>query len=166
MNRSGLRSRLAALLTAIAVFVGLLSLSSAPVWAEVGTITEFPHSSRLGGPDFITARPDGNLWFTEGGGNKIGRITPGGSFVEFPLPKNCGPSSGCAPSGITARPDGNLWFTDFGGNNIGRITPNVSFTFFPIPSFHNNPFDITAGPDGNLWFTEENAGKIGRITTK
>ncbi len=24
----------------------------------------------------IVAGPDGNLWFTEGGGNKIGRITP------------------------------------------------------------------------------------------
>jgi hypothetical protein len=55
MTISGLRPRLAALLTAMVACVCLLSLGTAPVWAKVGTITEFPHSSRLGGPDFITA---------------------------------------------------------------------------------------------------------------
>ena len=29
-------------------------------------------------PNDITAGPDGNLWFTEAGGNRIGRITPAG----------------------------------------------------------------------------------------
>ena len=73
MNRSGLRPRLAALLTAIVVSVGLLSLSSLPAWAAAGTITEFPIPTR-GTPFDITAGPDGNLWFTDGAG-KIGRIT-------------------------------------------------------------------------------------------
>jgi streptogramin lyase len=75
MNRSGRRSHLTALLTAIIAFICLLSLSAAPVWAKVGTVTEFPSSSRLGGPDFVTAGPDGNLWFTEENAGKIGRIT-------------------------------------------------------------------------------------------
>jgi streptogramin lyase len=74
MNRSGWRSRLVALLTTIVADVGLLSLSTAPAWAAAGTVTEFPFPSR-GGPEFITAGPDGNLWFTENRGDKIGRIT-------------------------------------------------------------------------------------------
>ena len=74
MKSSGLRSRLVALLTTIVAGVGLLSLSTAPAWAAAGTVTEFPVPSR-GGPEFITAGPDGNLWFTERAGNKIGRIT-------------------------------------------------------------------------------------------
>ena len=74
MTISGVRPRLAAFLTAIVVSVGLQGLSSAPVRAEAGTVTEFPVPSR-GGPEFITAGPDGNLWFTEEAGNKIGRIT-------------------------------------------------------------------------------------------
>ncbi len=89
-----------------------------------GQITEFPlptHcESPLGCEPFgITAGPDGNLWFTESQGNKIGRITPAGVVTgEFLIP-----TGGSEPEGITAGPDGNLWFTEFNGNNIGRITP-------------------------------------------
>ncbi len=73
MKSSGWRSHLTALLTATLVCAGLLSLSTAPAWARAGTITEFPVPS--GTPEFITAGPDGNLWFTEFNGDKIGRIT-------------------------------------------------------------------------------------------
>jgi len=81
MNISGLRPRLAALLTAVLACVGLLSLSSAPAWAAVGTITEFSPASL---PRGITAGQDGNLWFAES--NNIGRITPSGSITTFPVP--------------------------------------------------------------------------------
>jgi len=167
MNRSGRRSRLVALLTAIVTCVGLLSLSTAPAWAAAGTITEFPIPTASSTPRGITAGPDGNLWFTELDGNKIGRITTGGSITEFPLPSTCGSSAGCGPAGITAGPDGNLWFTEFDGGNIARITPSGSFTgAFHIPTRTSRPYGITAGPDGNLWFTEQIANKIGRITTQ
>src|SRR6266851_5201233 len=117
MNRSGWRPRLTALITAIVACVGLLSLSTAPAWAKVGTITEFSPASL---PRGITAGPDGNLWFAES--NNIGRITPSGSITTFPVP-----TQSSSPEGITAGPDGNLWFTD-AGNNIGRITPDRKST--------------------------------------
>jgi len=98
MNRSGRRSRLVALLTAIVACVGLLSLSTAPAWAAVGTITEF---SPAGLPRGITAGPDGNLWFAES--NNIGRSTPNGKINTFPVP-----TQSSSPEGITAGPDGNL----------------------------------------------------------
>ena len=82
MNRSGRRSRLVALLTAIVACVGLLSLSTTPAWAAAGTVTEFPVPS--GSPVGITAGPDGNLWFADSAG-KIGRITPAGSITQFPV---------------------------------------------------------------------------------
>ena len=56
----------------------------------------------------ITAGPDGNLWFTEPVGDRIGRITPGGTVTEF----SAGITPNSAPVGITAGPDGNLWFTE------------------------------------------------------
>jgi hypothetical protein len=39
-------------------------------------------------PEGITTGPDGALWFTERGGNQIGRITPSGQVREFPLPNS------------------------------------------------------------------------------
>ena len=127
MNHSRWRSHLTALLTALIACVGLLSLSSAPAWAKAGTITEFPTPAgsvtgfpvpqALGEPQFITAGPDGNLWFTALSGNAIGRITTAGSVTAFPIP-----TASSGPQGITAGLDGNLWFTEFQGNKIRRIT--------------------------------------------
>src|SRR5437764_15221761 len=106
MNRFEWRSHLTALLTAILVCVGLLSLSAAPAWAAAGTVTEFHTPAGSGDPVGITTGPDGNLWFAAGAA--IGRITTSGSVTGFPVPA---PLVG--PQFITAGPDGNLWFTAF-----------------------------------------------------
>jgi virginiamycin B lyase len=93
-------------------------------------ITEFPLRTNcvdpLGhscNPNRITAGPDGALWFTEGNGNALGRITTAGMITEFPLPTNCGQPAwvGCGPHGITVGPEGSLWFTESAGNKIGRL---------------------------------------------
>src|SRR5688572_30172734 len=66
-------------------------------------------------PSGITSGPDGALWFTELGGDRIGRITLGGTVNEFVVP-----GAGSEPNGIVAGPDGALWFTQFGSDQIGR----------------------------------------------
>ena len=115
------------------------------------------------GPHDIAAGADGNLWFTEFQGNKIGRITPAGVITEFSVP-----SPGSAPSGIAAGPDGNLWFTEAVGGKIGRISAATGvISEFPLPAASSNRglASIVAGADGNLWFTEGRGARIGRITT-
>ncbi len=59
-----------------------LCLLSGGAWAQV--VTEFSAGISAGAnPHGITAGPDGNLWFTEETGNRIGRITPLGVVTEF-----------------------------------------------------------------------------------
>jgi streptogramin lyase len=139
------------------------ALSNGAVRAQV--ITEFKEGLS-GCPGNITSSnittgPDGNLWFTEDVGNRIGRITPLGVITEF----SAGITERATPEGITVGPDGNLWFTEYVSSRIGRITPQGVITEFGdgITPF-SYPTGITAGPDGNLWFTENNANRIGRIT--
>jgi len=128
--------------------------------APLGTFTEFSLTTNPGAPLGIAAGPDGNLWFTEQIGDKIGRITPSGTITEFPVP-----TPGSQPGGIAAGPDGNMWFTELQGAAIGRITPSGTITEFPVPTgTGSQPYAITAGPDGNMWFTELAGDKIGRIT--
>ena len=136
-----------------ALFVALLA---SPANAAV-TMSHFPLTSVSPHPFEITPGPDGNMWFTELGANKIGKITRTGKITEFPL------ASGAGPSGIVAGPDGNLWFTEEFGNKIGRITKAGVVTEFPLTA-GAYPLGITAGSDGNLWFAES-ANKIGRMTT-
>jgi hypothetical protein len=151
------RRSLAALLAGslAAVLTGL-----APPPAGAAVITEYPIPTAAAGPAGIAAGPDGALWFTEFFGNKIGRITTGGSVSEFPIP-----TADSRPNGIVAGPDGALWFTEFSGNKIGRVTTAGSFSEFLIPTPGSDPTAIAAGPDAALWFTERAANKIGRVTT-
>jgi streptogramin lyase len=126
-------------------------------------IVEFRPPTANSLPDAITVGPDGNLWFTEYGANKIGRFNPTtNTFAEFTLP-----TSGAGPEGITAGPDGNLWFTESTASKIGRFNPAGTITEFALPTAGSGPTGITVGPPGDngLWFTEYLGNKIGRITT-
>src|SRR5271166_4086944 len=50
-------------------------------------ITEFPVPTADSSPGSITTAPDGNLWFTESGVDKIGVINPTTHVItEFPIP--------------------------------------------------------------------------------
>jgi len=120
---------------------------------------EFQIPTSGAGPVGIVTGPDGNLWFTEGSGNKIGRITPAGSIVEYDLSPGFN-----SPQGIAVGPDGNLWFTEGATGKIGRITPSGFLTDFQLPPM-SVPLGIVAGPDGALWFADL-VGRIGRLTTR
>ena len=72
-------------------------------------------------PIGIVAGPDGNLWFAENVGNKVGRTTVNGAIAEFPVP-----TTNSFPYEIATGSDGALWFTETYGNRIGRITTGVT----------------------------------------
>ena len=158
VQRETRRRRIRLLVTGVAV-VCLLGFPAVANAAEE-RFQQFTIPSEGSVPMGITSGPDGNLWFTEHAGNRIGRMTPNGEFAEFPL---LTPNSG--PNGITAGPDGNLWFTEASAGKIGRITTAGVVTEYELPSAKAEPTSITAGPDGSLWFTETFGDAIGRITT-
>jgi streptogramin lyase len=106
-------------------------------------------------PFEITAGPDGNLWFTELAGNKIGRIDPGtGSITEFSVPT---PSSG--PNTIRRGPDPNP-ATDcsFQLETLGAAGFAARYGTF-------GGCVATLGTTKTLLFTEQNANRIAHITT-
>jgi virginiamycin B lyase len=131
---------------------------AAPAAAQVFTSFALPAGSQ---PFAITAGPDGAIWFTENGTNKIGRLSVDGSqFNDVATPTPL-----ARPEGIAPGPDGALWFTESSASNrIGRITTAGAITEFTTPTSGSQPLDITAGPDGAMWFTEYSGNRIGRIT--
>jgi hypothetical protein len=128
------------------------------------SISEFPVPTPSALPWSIASGSDGNLWFTERDGNKVGMINPTThAITEFPIP-----TAGSWPIGITAGPDGNLWFTDDGnttGNSyIGMMNlTTLAIAEFPVSPYTLDAWDgITSGPEGNLWFTDI-SGALGVI---
>jgi virginiamycin B lyase len=133
-------------------------------------VTDYPVPTPHSELADIAAGSDGAMWFTEAGSgvNKIGRVTPDGTFTEYvtPTPR---------PSAITAGPDGALWYTMLSAWKIGRIDTSGAITEYPfaqqnapVAGFSEEaPRDITAGPDGALWFVQgfNYGGSIGRMAT-
>jgi streptogramin lyase len=127
------------------------------------SVTEFP--LRAGSvPLAITAGPDGNMWFTELSGSRIGRIKPSGRIDDWST--GSGISANSRPWGIVAGPDGNLWFTEEAKSQVGRMSPtSLTATEFSAGagiSANSGPRGIAVGPDRAIWFAED-AGRIGRI---
>ena len=128
--------------------VGLLVLAAGVASGQ--TITEFSTGMTAGAyPYGITAGPDGNLWFTEFNGDRIGRITPAGVITEF----STGMTAGAQPAFITAGPDGNFWFTEYTGNGIGRITTGVVTQARPLQITPLAPMTLSVIPNQSLLAT-------------
>ena len=142
---------------------GFFSQSASPQRKSLqadGKVTGFALPNPNSGPTTIAIAPDGTLWFTEGSGNRIGRMAPDGTGIkEFDLPH-----AGSAPRIITIGSDGNFWFSEHLGNRIGRITPAGVISEFDIPTPDSQPRATALGRDGNVWFGEFVGGKIGRMT--
>jgi len=67
----------------------------------------------------IPRAPDGSLWYTGQGANKLGRLDPKtGEFKEYPLKT---PNSG--PHGLVPGQDGHIWFTASSGGYVGELNP-------------------------------------------
>src|SRR6266487_2345788 len=97
------RSRLLMLISlGIVLLIGSLA---SPAQAR-GRWRAFSLPQDLDNPWYVATGPDGNLWFTGFAYHGIGRISPSGMGIDFPLAEY-----DAFPVDITGGPDGNVWFT-------------------------------------------------------
>jgi hypothetical protein len=96
-------------------------------------------------PGSITSGTDGDLWFADGSGPRVGRMTPAGEVTYFPVPTLE------ATNEVVAGPEGEIWFA--ARNEIGKISTSGKATW-PGCFTRNCEYPPTAmaiGPDGQLW---------------
>src|SRR5262249_32693910 len=82
---------------------------------QAATVSEFATSVTAPGVGTfgVATGPDRSVWFTEDEPNKIGRITPAGTLVEYSIP-----TADSGPAYLTNGPDGNLWFSEDFANQV------------------------------------------------
>jgi feruloyl esterase len=146
---------------AASLCVAVLALPALAVpLATDGQPTYIDLPARGSAPTTLAVAADGRVWFTQAGGNRIGRLEADGSgLVEFELP-----DEGSSPRIIAIGGDGQPWFTQHAGNRIGRISASGAIRQWRLPTDDSQPRAIALGADGNLWFGQFKAGLIGRIT--
>jgi streptogramin lyase len=101
--------------------IGRIVLDGAGAGAGAGgaTTAAFTEGISLGTTlDNIAVGADGNGWFTETSGGRIGRITTSGRINEY----FTGIPLHGTPSAIIRGPDKTLWFSDPYNNRVGKIT--------------------------------------------
>jgi virginiamycin B lyase len=127
-------------------------------------ITEYDVPTPKARPHDPAVAPDGALWVTEQGANKLGRFDPATQkFKEYPLKT---PNSG--PHGLVADGEGNIWFTAISGGYVGRLDPKSgAIAEFHMPDPHaDDPHTPVFDPSGILWFTLEESNFVGRLDPK
>lgn len=123
---------------------------------EVPTPNSRPHDPAIA--------PDGSLWYTGQGANKLGRLDPKtGQFKEYALKT---PKSG--PHGLVADKDGNIWFTAISGGYVGKLNPlnGEIAEYRPADGTEIDPHTPVFDHNGILWFTNEETNYVGRLDPK
>ena len=151
------------ILGAIALLASGLAFAATTATAEAGHgdgVTFVDPDGEVSQPTRLTEGPDGWVWFTSTGNDRIGRIDPSADDPATTI--ETFEAGADQPFGITTGPDGNLWFTS--ATAVGRITPAGVVTTFPDAGIEGG-HDIVAGPDGTLWFTATDSNAVGEVTT-
>ncbi|HXW76768.1 MAG TPA: hypothetical protein VEJ20_05090 [Candidatus Eremiobacteraceae bacterium] len=145
------------------------------------TFTEYGIPTADSIPEFLTVGPDGNIWFTEGNTDNIGRLTITGtpSIEEVQTPSSAEIQT--VPWGITVSPEDNeIWVAESNAGQVARVTTGFVITEYGIPADAagegTTAVDVAPGPDTSggaaedLWFTDgsvngsvEGTDQVGKI---
>jgi virginiamycin B lyase len=144
------------LTTVLTVFAATQTLTLQIKEYEVPTARSRPHDPAIA--------PDGSLWYTGQGANKLGRLDPKtGEFKEYPLK-----TANSGPHGLVADKEGDIWFTAISGGYVGKLDPKTGdiAEYRPSRGVQIDPHTPVFDHDGILWFTNEETNYIGRLDPK
>ena len=111
-----------------------------------------------GTPQRLAIDSEGNVWFGERTGNKIGRFDPKTeTFKEFPLP---GPSA--SPYPMAVGKDGGIWYGSTDQDLIGRLDPNTGKVMeYPFPHSEAMMREFFLDAQGRIWFATPTNNRVG-----
>ena len=137
-------------------------------WAASATlnvqIREYDVPTPKSRPHDPAVAPDGSLWYTGQGANKLGRLDPKtGAFKEYPLK-----TAASGPHGLVADKDGKIWFTAISAGYVGKLDPKSGeiTEYRPSDGTEIDPHTPVFDRDGVLWFTNQDTNYIGRLDPK
>ena len=117
----------------------------------------------LGAPDsrlsVIVPGPDGAVWSTRDGDDRIGRIGPHDAVSAVEVS-----SAGSSPYGLCVGPDGALWFTLMSADRIGRLTMDGEVVEQHQLGAGSEPHGLALAAHRSVWVALE-SGVLAHIHT-
>ncbi len=133
---------------------------------KTGEMTDFPiPETGTGAVHSTVPAPDGSVWLTEQGPNKLGRWDPvTQKITEYQdsfLPGKEGIEDGGSKHTVRLDPSGRAWAS---GDPLTRFDPETGkFTHFDEAK---TTYDVKPDKNGDVWFTYPRANKIGKVDGK
>jgi virginiamycin B lyase len=121
------------------------------------SFTRYRVPTALASPYQVALDSNGNVWFTEIDGGKIGEITDSGAIREDEIP-GTGPKG---PAGIAIGAGDAVWFTEVYADAVGSLK-NGTFHEFPLSGV-TSPTGIAVDSDGDLWVTLHGASDFAEL---
>ncbi|NHC45349.1 Vgb family protein [Motilibacter aurantiacus] len=133
--------------------------------ARAATVDLFPIPTADSNPREIVVGPDGNLWFTQRQGHRLGVVSPAtGQITEIPyayepddLDEDWGPDNIVSSGGY-------LWFSHDVNRAVSRIAPGGQIALVDDGSSNDGVTeDLAAAADGGVWQTDSIGEEVRRI---
>ncbi|MGB6985429.1 MAG: hypothetical protein WBD74_05550, partial [Candidatus Aquilonibacter sp.] len=127
-------------------------------FAPTPTVYEYALASG-NNPQWITAGPDGNMWFTEANpGNDIARITASGTISEYLIPTSNADLQGIVSDGVSA-----VWAAEYNASKIIKSPISGPFVENGLLFGGGNPVQMMNRGDNTVWYTDQTGGHLGYI---
>jgi virginiamycin B lyase len=111
------------------------------------------------------AAPDGSVWLTEQGSNKLGRWDPVTQkiteYQDTYAPGKEGTEEGGSRHTVRIDPKGMIWSS---GYPLTRFDPETG-KYYDFPEA-NHTYSLDFDKEGNVWFTNPGTGQIGKVDAK
>lgn len=159
-----------AFLTAAALAALLVAAGSALAAYQFETSWGAPGASdgQFSNPAFIATGPDGSVYVSDSGNNRVQRFTADGAFLQSIGGAGSGPGQFQGPTGVGVGPDGTVYVADSGNNRVQRFDANGTFlSLWGTPGSGDGQFQgptgVGVGPDGSVYVGDAGNARVQRF---
>jgi virginiamycin B lyase len=143
---------------------------SGRVWASGGPLTmfdpetgKFTRFEEVGNTYDVKPQKNGEVWFTNMGQNKIGRVD--GKTLKVKEWES--PTAKSGPRRMEVDADGIVWFGEFNAGKMGRFDPKTeTFKEYQLPGPDPTPYAMGIDAQGYIWYNSHRQDTIGRFDPK
>jgi DNA-binding beta-propeller fold protein YncE len=127
-----------------------------------------PADGQFNNPSFVATGPDGSVYVSDNGNNRVQRFTADGAFLASFGSAGAGPGQFNGPTGIGIGPDGSVYVADSGNNRVQRFDANGTFiSQWGSPGSGDGQFQgptgVGVGPDGSVYVGDSGNARIERF---